>query len=63
MSSNACIIENCDQVCKPNSRFNICVRCRGRIGYAILKGPGWTMSRKRKLALYTDRMNYLGYRK
>jgi hypothetical protein len=64
MASNTpCIIENCDQTCKPASRFNICVRCRGRIGYAILKGPGWTTDRKRKLTMYQDRFQYLGYRR
>jgi len=61
-SKTNCIIENCDQTCSPRSQFNICVRCRGRIGYALLQGTGWIMKRKGKLALYTDRMQYLTYR-
>lgn len=62
-SKTNCIIENCDQTCSPRSRFNICARCRNRIGYAILKGSGWAMDRKRKLVMYQDRFQYLGYRK
>lgn len=63
MAKGKCIIDECNKMCSERSRFNICADCRGRIGYAIIKGPGWISGRKKQLTKITDRLEYLGYRK
>jgi len=63
MKGTRCIVETCENVCSERSQFNICAGCRNRIGYAIIKGPGWVTTRTARLRLYADRLQYLGYRK
>lgn len=51
----ACRIQNCDQTCKPGSRFDICARCRAAICLWLKRHPSAVKKRQEDLDRYQDR--------
>jgi len=53
--SKPCRILNCDGLCGPKSRFDICARCRAVICVWLKRHPTAIRKRIENLARYQDR--------